>query len=83
GRIAHHLIDPRTGQPVQTDLLTVTVLAKTAVRAEAWATAALVAGTAVAYRRLTAKNLAAALVDQTGDLRLTPALTPFVAFQYA
>ena len=44
GRSAHHEIDPRTGQPAETDLLTVTVLAKAATRAEAWATAALVAG---------------------------------------
>ena len=81
GRIAHHLIDPRTGLPAETDMLTATVLAKTAVRAEAWATAALVAGTAVARQRLTAKNLAAAFIDQTGGLSLTPTLDSFLTFE--
>lgn len=78
GRTAHHLIDPRTGQPAQTDLLTATVLAKTAVRAEAWATAALVAGKKLAHQRLTDKNLGAALIDQNGELTVTPALAPFI-----
>ena len=78
GRIAHHLIDPRTGQPAQTDLLTATVLAKTAVRAEAWATAALVAGHKLAHQRLTDKNLGAALIDHNGELTVTPALAPFI-----
>lgn len=78
GRSAHHVIDPRTCLPAETDLLTVTVLAKTAVRAEAWATAALVAGTAVAQQRLTDHNLAAALVDQQCGLAFTPALSPFL-----
>jgi len=78
GRIAHHLIDPRTGQPAQTDLLTATVLVKTAVRAEAWATAALVAGHKLAHQRLTDKNLGAALIDHNGELTVTPALAPFI-----
>lgn len=78
GRTAHHLIDPRTGHPAQTDLLTATVLAKTAVRAEAWATAALVAGKKLAHQRLTDKNLGAALIDQNGELTVTPALAPFI-----
>ena len=78
GRSAHHLIDPRTGQPAQTDLLTATVLAKTAVRAEAWATAALVAGKKLAHQLLAEKNLAAALISQHGELSVTPALAPFL-----
>ncbi|MCA9936181.1 MAG: FAD:protein FMN transferase [Ardenticatenaceae bacterium] len=81
GRAAHHLIDPRTSLPAETDLLTATVLAKTAVRAEAWATAALVAGTEVARQRLTAINLAAALIDQNGGLFATPALEPFLTLE--
>lgn len=78
GHSAHHLIDPRTGQPAETDLLTATVLAKTAVRAEAWATAALVAGTTSALQKLTNTGLAAALVDRQNKLLFTPALTPFL-----
>ncbi|MCA9919760.1 MAG: FAD:protein FMN transferase [Anaerolineales bacterium] len=78
GRTVHHLIDPRTGQPAETDLLTATVLAKTAVRAEAWATAALVLGKSAALQRLAEKNLAAALIDQHGELSVTPTLAPFL-----
>ena len=83
GRTAHHLIDPRTGQPAQTDLITATVLAKTAVRAEAWATAALIAGKKLAHQRLTDKNLGAALIDQNGELIVTPTLAPFVNLELA
>lgn len=81
GRTAHHLIDPRTGQPAETDLLTATVLAKTAVRAEAWATAALVLGKTAAQQRLAERNLAAALIDQHGELSVTPALAPFLELE--
>ena len=73
-----HVIDPRTSLPALTDLLTATVLARTAVRADAWATAALVLGSAAAQQQLTSLGLAAALVDQEGDLILTPTLNPFL-----
>lgn len=39
GRAAHHVIDPRTGAPAETDVLRVTVFAPTAVDAETRATA--------------------------------------------
>lgn len=79
GRLAHHVIDPRTSLPAAADLLTATVLARTAVRAEAWATAALVAGSTTAMQLLTTTGLAAAFVDQQNSLTLTPALAPFLA----
>ena len=41
---AHHLIDPASGQPAWTGLISTTSLAPTAVEAEALATAALLAG---------------------------------------
>jgi len=40
----HHLIDPRTGRPVDTDLLSVTVIAQRAAIAEVFAKAALILG---------------------------------------
>lgn len=40
-RIMHHLIDPRTGQPAQTDALAVTVIADRTVMAEIYAKVAL------------------------------------------
>ncbi len=74
GHLAHHLIDPRTGHPAITDVLTATVATKTAVRAEAWAKAALIAGTEVGFQLLTAHNMAGAFLPQAGGLILTPAL---------
>jgi FAD:protein FMN transferase len=44
GRRAHHLLDPSTGQPVWTGLLTATALAPTALEAETLAKTALLRG---------------------------------------
>ena len=40
----HHVIDPRTGLPAQTDIVTATVVAGTAVQAEAFAKAVMILG---------------------------------------
>lgn len=78
GRPVHHIMDPGTGLPAETDALTVSVLSPDAVRAEAWATAALVAGTAEGYERLCQKEMAAAFAGANGELLLTPALQPLI-----
>lgn len=44
GQIMHHLIDPRTGQPAQTDALSVSVVAERTVMAEVYAKVALILG---------------------------------------
>ncbi|MHB8625207.1 MAG: FAD:protein FMN transferase [Aggregatilineales bacterium] len=44
GQTLHHLIDPRTAQPVSNHTLTATVIAPDAMQAEAWAKATLIAG---------------------------------------
>jgi thiamine biosynthesis lipoprotein len=46
GHIQHHLIDPRSGQPAQTDALSVTVTAQRTVLADVFAKVALVLGVA-------------------------------------
>ena len=46
----HHVIDPRTGTPAETDLLQVTVTAPTCAQAEVAATAALLGGSAAPAR---------------------------------
>ena len=43
-RMQHHLIDPRTGKPAETDWLSVTVICKRAAVAEVYAKALLIAG---------------------------------------
>lgn len=44
GRWQHHLIDPRTGRPAETNLNQVTVVAATAVQADVYAKTALILG---------------------------------------
>ncbi len=62
---AHHLIDPDTGVPAWTGLLTVTALAPTALEAEALAKAALLSGP-VAGRRLLRAHHGGVLVHEDG-----------------
>ncbi|MEZ4706140.1 MAG: FAD:protein FMN transferase [Caldilineaceae bacterium] len=71
GRWRHHLIDPRSGEPAETDLLTVSVLHKNAASAEAWAKAALLLGMNAGWERLTQHNLAAVLAGTDGQVLLT------------
>ena len=51
----HHLIDPRTGAPVESDLTQVSVVATSAVRAEVFAKAALMLGATAATPYLAAR----------------------------
>jgi thiamine biosynthesis lipoprotein len=62
----HHLIDPDTGRPAATDLLRVTVVTPTAVRAEVLAKALLLSGRRAALREAGALGLPCLLVDERG-----------------
>ncbi|MCB8968546.1 MAG: FAD:protein FMN transferase [Ardenticatenaceae bacterium] len=76
GRSAHHIIDPRTGCPADTDLLTVTVLLRSAAQAEGIATAMLVQGQEASTAWLEQRNIPAVLVNQAQTIYLTPAMAP-------
>lgn len=65
GRTAHHVLDPRTGRPVDGPWRTATVWAPDAVRANVASTAALVLGRD-AQSWLDAQHLSARLVDGSG-----------------
>jgi thiamine biosynthesis lipoprotein len=67
GELVHHLIDPATGQPAWTGLLTVTALAPTALEAEALAKAALLSGPS-AGRRLLRAHRGGVLVHDDGTV---------------
>ena len=68
GQWNHHIIDPRTGLPADTDLLTVTVVAPDAIRAEAAAKAVLILGSAAGMDWLESDPaLAGILVLQSGE----------------
>jgi thiamine biosynthesis lipoprotein len=67
GAYRHHLIDPRTGAPVEGPWRTVTVVADTCVAANAAATEAIVLGEG-GLARLATEGLAARLVDTDGHI---------------
>jgi len=54
GLFQHHIIDPATNQPVETDLLTVTVIAPDVMQAEAAAKAAFILGSRAGFEWLEA-----------------------------
>jgi len=67
GHVRHHLIDPRSGLPAETDWLSVTVWAEGAAEAEVFAKALLIAGSKQAndlFKNQT--NKAYLAVDRTG-----------------
>lgn len=67
GTSAHHLIDPRTGAPAKTDLISVTVIAPRLPDAEIYAKVALILGEKKGMAYLLAQpNVAALLVTNTG-----------------
>jgi FAD:protein FMN transferase len=68
GRERHHLIDPATGRPAETDLLRVTVVAPTAVEAEVLAKSLFLGGAAAA------PAATAVLVSEDGRTDFTGAL---------
>lgn len=74
-RIAHS-IDPRLGRPVTNGLAAVTVLHASAMLADAWATALLVAGLDEGMRLATEQGLAARLVRREGDGAARDCLSP-------
>jgi thiamine biosynthesis lipoprotein len=67
GRWQHHIIDPRTGRPAETDVLAATVVAPDCVTAEAAAKVALIAGGAAGLAWIEARpKLAGLLVLEDG-----------------
>jgi thiamine biosynthesis lipoprotein len=68
-RVQHHLIDPRSGQPAETDWLSMTVIAPHATVAEVFAKALLIAGSSEAEQIAARRgDLAFIAVDQAGQL---------------
>lgn len=60
-----HVIDPKTGWPIQHDIVSVTVLHESAMTADAWATAMLVLGRDRALELAQAEGLAVLLLANT------------------
>jgi thiamine biosynthesis lipoprotein len=71
GRIVHHLIDPRSGEPGREDLLAVTVAAPDPAWAEVWSKALFLEGRAGIAVVARAKGLAAWWVAADGAVEMT------------
>lgn len=71
GAWAHHILDPRKGRPASTDLVSVSVMARQAAQAEAWAKVALILGAEAGLAALQSQRLGALLVEQTGSVVMT------------
>jgi len=74
GEERHHLIDPASGRPADTDLLTVTVAAPSAVEAEVRAKALFLAGAEAAALEAEATGIPAVLVTEDGAVSLVGGL---------
>ena len=67
GQRYSHLIDPRTGYPIQHDVVSVTVVHGSAMMADAWATALTVLGSAEALVLAEERGLAVYVLKRSGD----------------
>ena len=76
---AHHLIDPRTGAPSGTDVLSATVIAVSAEEAEVAAKVALLHGLAGGCQWLNQRGLAGLLVGGDGTLLASGGFEAYVA----
>jgi thiamine biosynthesis lipoprotein len=69
GILQHHIIDPLTNQPAETDLLTVTVVAPNVMQAEAAAKAAFILGSRAGMDWIEARpNFAALFILDNGEM---------------
>ena len=80
GRSVHHLIDPRTGEPVGPGLTAVTVVARDPAWAEIWSKALFVEGAAGIGPLARAHGLAAWWATTDGRFEMTPAARPRTAW---
>lgn len=81
GKNQHHIIDPRTGLPAESDLLTATILAGDASAADAWATASLISGAVNGVLALTRRNLGGVLIGSNRNAMVTQAIAPHITWQ--
>jgi thiamine biosynthesis lipoprotein len=79
GAWQHHILDPRTGLPASTDVLTATVVARNTVEAEAAAKVAVILGSEAALDWLDNRpSLAGLLVLEDGSVRRSRRLARFL-----
>lgn len=67
GKRLSHVIDPKTGEPIQHKLVSATVIATTAMEADGWDTGLLVLGSEKARQVAEKEGLAVYLITKEGD----------------
>jgi thiamine biosynthesis lipoprotein len=77
-RPVHHIIDPRSGSPAQSDVATATVIAADATYAEAGAKVAVILGVHAGLAWLSARGLPTLIVDHAGQVHTNNEWHPFV-----
>jgi thiamine biosynthesis lipoprotein len=75
---AHHLIDPRTGRPSETDLVSVTVLAATVAEAEVLSKQIMLLGGRAARAFVASEAIASILVDRFGTTEASPGVKEYL-----
>jgi thiamine biosynthesis lipoprotein len=74
GRRYHHIIDPRTGFPAKSGLVSVTLIGKDAARLDALATASIILGVEESAALLAAQSIEAVFVTDQGRVLITKGL---------
>ncbi len=74
GRRYHHIIDPRTGFPARSGLLSVTLVGDTAAELDALATASVILGLEESAALLNARGIEAVFVTDKGQVLITKEL---------
>jgi thiamine biosynthesis lipoprotein len=86
GRVVHHLLDPRTGEPAEAGLIAVTVSGPDPAWAEVWSKVLFIGGRDAIATEARARGLAAWWVTDDGGFEMTPAartMTIWVATEAA
>jgi FAD:protein FMN transferase len=78
-KVRHHLIDPRTGEPAQTDWLSVTVISPSVITADVYSKAILMAGAQELPTLLNGRqDLTFIAVDSEGNLSGSPSYKEYI-----
>lgn len=81
GREVHHIVDPRTGEPADSGLLSVTVVGPDTARAEVWSKALFLAGRGRVRQLADERDIAALLVDEDGVVGVSRAMRQHLVWQ--
>ena len=70
----HHVIDPRTGYPADSDLLSVSVISEDGLLADCMSTALFIEGKEAALAKMQEEEYQLVIVDQEGTVYCSPSL---------